>query len=104
MRSKRITIVIGTIIILAFGYIVYTDAVRTWQSVLDQKNNIQNLENQYKQLNQKLDDSIDIKKQSEDEVKKLEKEKQELEVQRQKLESELQASKTGVFVDSEGVA
>lgn len=91
MNSKRITLVIGTLIIIIFGYIVCVDAVRTWQTIQDQKNNIKVLNDQYKKLDQKLDSTIDTKKKSEDEVKKLELEKQKLETERQRLEKELQA-------------
>lgn len=70
---------------------MYTDVVRTWQAIQDQKSSIQNLNNQYKKLNQKFDQTIDIKQKSEAEVKKLEQEKQDLEAEKQRLEGELQA-------------
>lgn len=91
MSSKRVTTVLGTLAVLTFGYIAYTDAVRTWQGLQDQKNNIQNLNDQYLELNRKIDETVDIKQQSQDEVRLLEEEKQTLEQYRQELESELQA-------------
>ena len=91
MSSKRITIVLGTLLIAIFGYIVFTDAVRTWQNLQNQKTEIQNLNTKYEDLNLELDKTIETKQKSQEEVQKLEQEKQQLEQERQRLEKELQA-------------
>lgn len=91
MSSKRITIVLGTLLIAIFGYIVFTDAVRTWQNLQNQKTEIQNLNTKYEDLNLELDKTVETKQKSQEEVQKLEQEKQQLEQERQRLEKELQA-------------
>lgn len=91
MSSKSIIVVLGTIIVVALGYIGYTDAVRTWQNLQNQKNQIENLNTEYQKLDKELDDTKETKKQSQEEVQKLEQEKKKLEEEREKLRSELQA-------------
>lgn len=91
MSSKSIIVVLGTIIVVALGYIGYTDAVRTWQNLQNQKNQIETLNTEYQKLDKELDDTKETKKQSQEEVQKLEQEKIKLEEEREKLRTELQA-------------
>lgn len=91
MSSKRIIVVLGVLIVIAFGYIGYSDAVRTWQNLQNQKNHIENLNKEYKDLDKELDKTKETKQKSQEEVQKLEQEKKKLEEERQKLQSQLQA-------------
>lgn len=91
MSSKRITIVVGIIIIGIFGYIGYSDAVRTWNDLQEQEIQIEQLNTQYEELDIKLDETIETNEKTQEELEQLEKEKQELEEERQRLEQELQA-------------
>lgn len=91
MRGKRITIVLGTLVVMTLGYIGYSDAVRTWQNLQEQKNQIEQLNTKYEELDQELGKTVETKQKSQEEIQKLEQEKQELEQERQKLERELQA-------------
>lgn len=91
MSSKRITIVLGTLIVIIFGYMGYTDAVRTWQNLQEQENRIDNLNTEHRKLDQKLDKTTETKEKSQEEVQKLEQEKNKLEKERKRLEKELQA-------------
>ena len=91
MSTKRITIVLGLILVATIAYIGFQDAVRTWQNLQNQKNSIEQLNTEYKKLDQELDHTKESKQKSQEEVQKLEEEKKKLEEERLRLESELQA-------------
>lgn len=91
MSSKRVTIVLGLLVIGIFGFIAYRDAVGTWQNLQEQERQLQNLNVEHQELNKQLDSTIESKEQSQEEIQKLEQEKQNLEQERQRLEKELQA-------------
>lgn len=91
MCTKRITIVVGLVLVVLLGYIGYSDAVRTWQNLQDQKNHIEQMSNRYQELNEELDSTKETEKKSQEQVDKLEQEKKALEEKRSKLEAELQA-------------
>lgn len=90
MSTKAITIVLGAIVIGVFGYIGYQDAVRTWQHLQDQKNQIHHLDKERKKLDKELDTTKKDRTKRQEEVLKLEEEKKNLESEHQKLESERQ--------------
>ena len=91
MSTKRITIVLGLILVATIAYIGFQDAVRTWQNLQNQKQQIETLNTEYKKLDQELDHTKESKQKSQEEVQKLEEEKNKLEQERQRLEKELQA-------------
>lgn len=91
MSIKSIITVLGILVIGFFGYVAYKDAVSIWQNLHKQQEQIQNLNDEYKKLDVKLDETIETKEQSQQEVQKLEEEKRKLEEERQRLERELQA-------------
>lgn len=91
MSSKSIIVVLGIAAVVIFGYIGFTDAVRTWQNLQNQKNHIENLNSEYKKLDKELDDTKNSKEKSQEEVQQLQQEKEKLEQERQRLEGELQA-------------
>ena len=91
MSTKRITIVLGLILVATIAYIGFQDAVRTWQNLQNQKNSIEQLNTEYKKLDKELDHTKESKQKSQEEVQKLEEEKKKLEEERLRLESELQA-------------
>jgi len=66
MSTKRITIVLGLILVATIAYIGFQDAVRTWQNLQNQKNSIEQLNTEYK----KLDKELDHTKESKQRVKK----------------------------------
>lgn len=92
MSSKSITIVLGMLAVLAFSYIAYGDAVRTWQHLQSQNKDIENLTKKQKIIESELDKTIETKEKNQAEVLQLETEKQKLEQERQKLEKKLRAS------------
>lgn len=96
MSSKRITLVLGALVVIAFGYIGFMDAVRTWQNLQEQNTQIETLNTEYNKLDKELDNTAEASQQGQEEVKNLEQEKQRLEEERIKLEQELQAI-LGVF-------
>lgn len=91
MSTKRITIVLGLILVATIAYIGFQDAVRTWQNLQNQKQQIETLNTEYKKLDQELDHTKESKQKSQEEVQKLEEEKKKLEEERLQLEKELQA-------------
>ena len=91
MSSKRIIVFLGALIVIAFGYIGYSDAVRTWQNLQNQKNHIEDLNKEYKNLDEELYKTKQTKQKSQEEVLRLEEEKKKLEEERQQLQSQLQA-------------
>lgn len=91
MCSKRITIVLGLVLVAAIAVVGYQDAVRTWQNLQKQQNHIEALGQQTKTLDKELDSVKELKTKSQAEVRKLESEKNNLEKERQRLEKELQA-------------
>ena len=91
MSTKRITIVLGLILVATIAYIGFQDAVRTWQNLQNQKNSIEQLNTEYQSLDKELDHTKESKQKSQEEVQKLEEEKKKLEDERQRLEKELQA-------------
>lgn len=92
MSSKRITIVLGTLLIAVIGYFGYQDAVRTWQTLQEQQSTINTLNQEYDALNNELDETQETKQKSQEEVDRLEQEKRDLEQKRQELEKQLQTS------------
>lgn len=91
MSSKRFIIVLGTCVVLAIGYIGYTDAVSTRQDLQETEVKAQQLEDKAQQLEQKRQDELKAKEKSQEEVKQLEEQKNQLLEEKKKLEAELQA-------------
>lgn len=91
MSSKRITIVLGVLVIGFFGSLAYMDAVRTWQNLQEQATQIEELKTQSNELDEQLEKTIETQEQSQEELDKLEQEKKELEEEQKRLEAELQA-------------
>lgn len=91
MSSKRIIVVLGVVTVVAFGYIAYRDAVRTWQHLQDQQNQIESLNSKYRNLDKELDKTKETKQKSQEEVQRLKQEKDQLEEVRKRLQSELHA-------------
>lgn len=89
MSSKKITTVIGTLIVILFCYISYRDTVITLQNLQKQQDQIKNLNIQYEKTNQDLDKTVELKSSSKTEIQKLQEEKEKLNAERQKLEYEL---------------
>lgn len=92
MSSKKLIIVLGTILILPLGYVAYLDVVRTWHDLQQQENQVEYLNKQQEELDNKLNQKIEAQIKSEEEFLRLEQQKRQLESEKQKLEKELQAS------------
>lgn len=93
MSSKRITIVLGTILVAFTATVGYKDAVRTWQTLQENEQRIESLNTEYEQLTDELDTTERTQEQSQEEVDTLEQRRQELELKRQELEKKLQSNK-----------
>lgn len=99
MSVKRISLVILFVLVGgAFTYLGVSDAVKTHDSLDFQKvelksrsTEIQELNVQYDQLNQKLNKASDDKQTNQKQIEDLQKQKQDLEQQKKDLETQLQA-------------
>lgn len=91
MSSKRITLVLGAALVIAFAYVGYMDAVRTWQDLQAKEQQVETLNEINEELDIELNKTLETKEKSQAENKKLEQEKRELEEERKRLEAELQA-------------
>lgn len=90
MSIKKTITVLGIVAVIAFGYISYKDAVRTWQNLQERKRQVHELNIKYQAVNTELGNTVDQKSISETEIQKLEQEKLKLDADRLKLETSLQ--------------
>lgn len=93
MCSKTITSVFGIIIVLSFGYMSYKDAVRIWQNLQDQSQQIELLAGQNDSINKEIEETIKDKEQKANELHSLEIIKQRLESEKNDKQSQLVESK-----------
>jgi uncharacterized protein HemX len=93
MSSKRITIVVGIVLVLALGAVGYNDAVGTWRAQQEQEQTIEQLDQKEEQLDNEIDETKETQEKSQEEVKTLEQEKSELEKKKQELEEQLSVNK-----------
>ena len=89
MSSKKITTVLGMLIVILFCYISYQDTAITLRNLHEQQDQIKNLNIQYEKTNKDLDKTVELKSSSQIEIQKLKEEKDKLDKERQKLEREL---------------
>lgn len=92
MSSKIITTVIIAMIVGPFAYIVADNAVSIRQNLQEQTVYITQLSDKYKQLDSKLDETVNTKTEVESAIKQLEIETQNAISERQRLEAELGAN------------
>lgn len=91
MSSKIITSVLTLAIVGPFAYLAVQDAVSIKQNLQEQSSHIEKLNTEYKQLDTKLNKTVEVKEQAVEEVQKLEEEANNTAAERKKLEAEMEA-------------
>lgn len=92
MSSKIITTVLVVAVVGPFAYIAAQDAVSIKQHLQEQTTHIEKLNTKYEQLDAQLDETVDYKNRTAQEVQRLETETKNAILERQKLEAELGAN------------
>lgn len=91
MNGKTLFTVLGILLVGLLAYVGYTDAVSTKTKKQNLHREVHHLNTTNEKLDEKLEETIEVKEEKEQKAQQLEQENQNLETEKQRLERELQS-------------